>query len=80
MAKHPVTFFIRMGTYFFFELEKICLENSETNEILVVKRWYGAYLISRFPMAANGAKWIQANGQEITEFEHVNHDRQIYFD
>jgi hypothetical protein len=79
MAKHPVTFFVQMRTDFSLELENICLENAETNENLVVKK-YGAFLISRFPKAANSAKWIQANEQEILEFAYVRHDRTIYLD
>jgi hypothetical protein len=78
MAKHPVTFFIRIRTYYYFELGNICLENGETSEnLLMVKKKGGKFLISRFPMAAN-SEWIQAHGQEILDFGHVNHDRKIY--
>jgi hypothetical protein len=85
MAKHPVTFFIRIGTCYLIKFENICLENGETNEKLVVKKWFDAVpisravLISRFPMAAN-SEWIQAQGQEILEFGSVSHDRTIYLD
>jgi hypothetical protein len=67
MAKHPVTFFIRIAD-FHLQLEDICLENAETNENLSLKRWCGAFVFSRFPRSANGAKWIQANEKEISEF------------
>jgi hypothetical protein len=86
MAKHPVTFFIRIGTCYLIKFENICLENGETNEKLVVKKWFDAVpisravLISRFPMAANSAKWIQANEQEVLEFGPVSHDRTISLD
>jgi hypothetical protein len=69
-----------MRISFSFELENVCLKNYETNENLVVKKLYGAFLFSRFPMEANGAKWIQRNGQEILEFVHVRHNRTIYLD
>jgi hypothetical protein len=83
MAKHPVTFFIRMGAYLS-GFENVCLENGETNENLLVvkiKNSYDEFLISRFPREANGAKWIQANEQEILEFKR-NHkpDRTICLD
>jgi hypothetical protein len=80
MAKHPVTFFIRMGIHPSWELENICLENGETNEnLMIVKELYGAwaFVISRYPMASN-SEWIQANGQEILEFAYFDHDRMIY--
>jgi hypothetical protein len=81
MAKHPVTFFIRMQTWFSFNFENIYLENAKTNEnLLMVKKCNIVYLISRFPMAANGAEWIQAYGQEILEFPSVDHDRIICLD
>jgi hypothetical protein len=77
MAKHPSNFFIRI-TYNF-QGEYASMENWQTNEKLVLKKLYGAFLISRYPMRAN-AKWIQANGQEILEFVHVSYDRTIYLD
>jgi hypothetical protein len=81
MAKHPVTFFIRLQTELSLELEfeNICLENAETNENLLMVG-DGELLISRFPREANGAKWIQANEQEILEFGRGNHDRTICLD
>jgi hypothetical protein len=84
MAKHPVTFFIRLQPNCYFRnLETICLENGVTNEsLLVVKKWHRTFLISRLPTAAkaNDANWIQANEQEISEFEHDYHERTIYLD
>jgi hypothetical protein len=78
MAKHPVTFFIHLGTQLFSQLENICLKNNETSEnLLMVKKLDGEFLISRFSMASN-SEWIQAHGQEILEFGHVRHDRKIY--
>jgi hypothetical protein len=78
MAKHPVTFFIRIRTYYYFELGNICLDNGGTSEnLLMVKKSDGQFLISRFPMASN-SEWIQANEQKILEFGHVSHDRKIY--
>jgi hypothetical protein len=81
MAKHPVTFFIRIVTHSYYN-DNICLKNAETNENLLVVRkpGPGVFLISRIPREANGAEWIQANEQEILEFEHVSHDRTIYLD
>jgi hypothetical protein len=81
MAKHPVTFFIRLRTYTYLELESLRLVNGETNEkLLMLQKRHGEYLISRIPMEANGAEWIQANEQEILEFEHISHDRTICLD
>jgi hypothetical protein len=78
MAKHPVTFFIHLDDSS--ELESICMENGETSEnLLMVKKLDGEFLISRFPMASN-SEWIQANEQEILEFGSVSHDRTIYLD
>jgi hypothetical protein len=82
MAKHPVTFFILIQTYSYLELEleNIRLENGETNEnLLMVKKFNGVFLISRYQMAANDA-WVQANGQEIMKFRRVSNDRTIYLD
>jgi hypothetical protein len=83
MAKYPATFFvrIRMQIYSDLGLEDIRLENAETNEnLLVVNKYNKVLLISRFPKEANGAKWIQANEQEILEFGDASHDRTIYLD
>jgi hypothetical protein len=76
MAKHPVTFFIRVETCLQL-LEDICLENGATNEKLLVVKRGECVMISRYPMASN-REWIQAHGQEIMNFGSVRHDRTIY--
>jgi hypothetical protein len=77
MAKQPASFFIRIKSNF--HCENVSLENWQTNEKMVIKKLYGALLISRYPKGAN-AKWILANGQEILEFAHIiNRGREIEF-
>jgi hypothetical protein len=77
MAEHPALFFIRMA--YNFHCETVSLDNCETNEKLVIKKLYGALLISRYPMGAN-TKWVQANMQEMLKFVHVTRGRKIAFD
>jgi hypothetical protein len=69
--------------------QDICLDNGQTNERLMVKTidprdpdnfWKEKFvLISRYPMAAN-QEWIEANEQEIMEWNFHEHNRLIHFE
>jgi hypothetical protein len=94
MATSPVSFFVHFQVYIRnVDWQNICLDNGQTNERLVVKatifphpggplrRGYfqTKVLISRYPVGANQA-WIEANEQEIMEWNFHKQNRRIHFE
>jgi hypothetical protein len=91
MATCPVSFFVYVRVRAYergdVEWQEICLDNSQTNERLVVKTCDPpsvglpllSVLISRYPVAANKA-WIEANEQEIMEWKFPKHSRLLQFE
>jgi hypothetical protein len=93
-AIHPVSFFVYAEVSENVDWQDICLDNGQTNERLVVKtidnnpgdqlilELFGPeklVLIARYPVAANQA-WIEANEQEIVDWNFRKQNRQICFD
>jgi hypothetical protein len=76
LAKVPVKFFIHLAV---FQCENHSLVNGQTNEVLVIKKAKDAILISRYPMEAQD-EWVQANEQEVLDFDFNSQDRRIFFD
>jgi hypothetical protein len=70
---------------------EICLYNGQTNERLIVRAIvpppvdqltlsrHKILRISRYPLAAN-QEWIEANEQEIVEWDFHEQNRQIHFE
>jgi hypothetical protein len=86
MAKHPVTFFIRINLPKAYQpQEDICLVNDKTKERLQTKMepipddWEEVYLlISRYPLAST-KKWIEENEKEVLVYDlNEDKDRRIY--
>jgi hypothetical protein len=92
-ATHPVSFFFHVQTFGRgnVEWQDVCLDNDQTNERLVVKSidppsrdpnnfmTEKRVLISRYPVAANRG-WIEANEQEVMNWDFDEQNRQIRFD
>jgi hypothetical protein len=88
-ATRPVSFFVYVrasnrGNAVHWQ--DICLDNGQTNERLVVKtsnHHPGDFkifvLISRYPVGANH-EWIEANEQEIMEWNSDEQNRRINFE
>jgi hypothetical protein len=87
-ATRPVSFFVyvhvQSGDV---GRQNICLDNGQTNERLTVKTisspprdpYYIFVLISRYPVGAN-QECIEANEQEIMEWNFLEQNRVIRFD
>jgi hypothetical protein len=79
MANHPASFFICTSTYPE-DVEDISIDNDKTNEKLVIKiANHGneeKLLISRYPLKAS-KNWIEANENEITQWNGETLDRKI---
>jgi hypothetical protein len=83
MANIPVSFLIYTRINKDYNVEDISLENVKTNEILVIKTKsvdpWKMLMISRHPLKAP-KYWIEANEQEIFDWDPEKLNRRINMD